>query len=64
MGAELGEITRKVAYVKCDGNSDKRTLDYNYIALTAVQQLQLCRVQAHMLASTDASALALVQEFA
>lgn len=33
MGTELGEMTRKVAYVKCDGNSDKRTLDYNYIGI-------------------------------
>lgn len=33
LGQEVGEIERKVAYVKCDGHSDKRTRDYNYIGI-------------------------------
>ena len=33
MGQEVGEMERKVAYVKCDGNSEKRTRDYNYIGI-------------------------------
>lgn len=31
MGQELGEINRMVAYVKCDGNGEKKTVKYNYI---------------------------------
>ncbi len=33
MGEQLGDMTRTVAYVKCDGNSDKRSVDYNYIGI-------------------------------
>lgn len=33
MGEEIGEMQKMVAYVKCDGNGDKRTLDYNYIGI-------------------------------
>ena len=33
MGQEVGEMERKVAYVKCDGTSEKRESDYNYFGL-------------------------------
>lgn len=33
LGQEIGEMKRMVAYVKCDGNSDKRAIDYNYIGI-------------------------------
>lgn len=33
MGKEVGEIERKVAYVKCDGTCDKRETDYNYFGI-------------------------------
>jgi len=33
MGQEVGEIERKVAYVKCDGTCDKRETDYNYFGI-------------------------------
>ena len=33
MGQEVGEIERKVAYVKCDGTSEKRESDYNYFGI-------------------------------
>ncbi len=32
-GAELGDIERRVAYVKCDGNCEKRESDYNYFGV-------------------------------
>ena len=35
MGAEVGDMKKKVAYVKCDGNSSKRTVDYNYIGINS-----------------------------
>ncbi len=33
MGQEVGEIKKKVAYVKCDGNCEKRKVDYNYFGI-------------------------------
>lgn len=33
LGQEVGDMQRMVAYVKCDGNSDKRAIDYNYIGI-------------------------------
>lgn len=33
MGQEVGEMERKVAYVKCDGNSEKREKDYKYFGI-------------------------------
>lgn len=33
MGEELGEMKRMVAYVKCDGTSEKRQIDYQYIGV-------------------------------
>lgn len=33
MGQEIGEMKRMVAYVKCDGNREKRQLDYNYVGI-------------------------------
>ncbi len=33
MGQEVGEIERKVAYVKCDGFCDNRETDYNYFGI-------------------------------
>ena len=33
MGEEVGEMERKVAYVKCDGTSEKRESDYNYFGI-------------------------------
>lgn len=33
MGKEVGEIEKKVAYVKCDGTCDKRETDYNYFGI-------------------------------
>lgn len=33
MGQEVGEIEKKVAYVKCDGTRDKKHIDYNYIGV-------------------------------
>lgn len=33
MGQEIGEMKRMVAYVKCDGTSEKRQQDYNYIGV-------------------------------
>ena len=33
MGAEVGEMERKVAYVKCDGTCEKRESDYNYYGI-------------------------------
>lgn len=33
MGQEVQETERKVAYVKCDGNGEKRAVDYNYIGI-------------------------------
>lgn len=33
MGKEAGNMTRMVAYVKCDGHSEKRSVDYNYIGI-------------------------------
>lgn len=33
MGQEIGEMERKVAYVKCDGTCEKRQEDYNYFGI-------------------------------
>lgn len=33
MGKELGEMEKKVAYVKCDGTNEKREADYNYFGI-------------------------------
>lgn len=33
MGKELGEFEKRVAYVKCDGTSEKRETDYNYFGI-------------------------------
>lgn len=33
MGQQVGELERKVAYVKCDGTSERRQTDYNYIGI-------------------------------
>ena len=33
MGREVGEMERRVAYVKCDGNCEKRETDYNYFGV-------------------------------
>lgn len=33
LGQEIGEMERKVAYVKCDGHSDKRKTNYNYFGI-------------------------------
>ena len=33
MGQEVGEMEKKVAYVKCDGTCDKRKEDYNYFGI-------------------------------
>lgn len=33
MDKELGDIEKKVAYVKCDGTSEKRETDYNYFGI-------------------------------
>lgn len=33
LGVEVEEMDRMVAYVKCDGHSDKRTVNYNYIGI-------------------------------
>ncbi len=33
MGQEVGEMKKMVAYVKCDGNSEKRQQDYNYVGI-------------------------------
>lgn len=33
MGEELGDMKRMVAYVKCDGTSEKRQMNYNYIGI-------------------------------
>lgn len=33
LGKELGELKRMVAFVKCDGTSEKRAADYNYFGI-------------------------------
>lgn len=33
MGQEVGEVERKVAYVKCSGTSEAKQVDYNYIGI-------------------------------
>lgn len=33
MGKPLGEVKKMVAYVKCDGNCEKRTVEYNYFGI-------------------------------
>lgn len=33
MGQEIGEMERMVAYIKCDGHSEKRKSDYNYFGI-------------------------------
>lgn len=33
MGQQVGELEHKVAYVKCDGTSERRQTDYNYIGI-------------------------------
>jgi Na+-translocating ferredoxin:NAD+ oxidoreductase RNF subunit RnfB len=33
MGEEVGELERMVAYVKCDGTSEKKNEDYNYFGI-------------------------------
>lgn len=33
MGQELGEMEKKVAFVKCSGTSDKREVNYNYFGV-------------------------------
>lgn len=33
MGSEVGEMEKKVAYVKCDGTCEKRETDYNYFGI-------------------------------
>lgn len=33
MGQEVGEVEKKVAYVKCDGTCEKRETDYNYFGI-------------------------------
>ncbi|MBR1763434.1 MAG: RnfABCDGE type electron transport complex subunit B [Eubacterium sp.] len=33
MGAELGELERMTAYVKCDGTTEKKQEDYNYFGI-------------------------------
>ena len=33
MGQEVGEVERKVAYVKCDGTGEKKESDYNYFGI-------------------------------
>ncbi len=33
MGQEVGDVEKKVAYVKCDGNCEKRESDYNYFGV-------------------------------
>lgn len=33
MGSEIGEMEKKVAYVKCDGTCEKRETDYNYFGV-------------------------------
>lgn len=33
LGQEVGEITEMVAYVRCDGHSDNKKIDYNYIGI-------------------------------
>jgi Na+-translocating ferredoxin:NAD+ oxidoreductase RNF subunit RnfB len=33
MGEEVGEMEKRVAYVKCDGTCEKRQSDYNYIGI-------------------------------
>lgn len=33
LGKEVGDMKKMVAYVKCDGHSDKRNTDYNYIGI-------------------------------
>lgn len=33
MGQEVGEVEKKVAYVKCDGTCEKRQTDYNYLGI-------------------------------
>ncbi|MGN1201743.1 MAG: RnfABCDGE type electron transport complex subunit B [Eubacterium sp.] len=33
MGQEIGEMEKKVAYVKCDGTCEKRETDYNYFGI-------------------------------
>lgn len=35
MGEEVGEMEKKVAYVKCDGTCEKRETDYNYFGITS-----------------------------
>lgn len=41
LGEELGEMQRMVAYVKCDGQSEKRNKDYNYIGIDSCQYAAL-----------------------
>lgn len=33
MGQSVGEMEKKVAFVKCDGSSDKKNIDYNYFGI-------------------------------
>ena len=33
MGQEVGEMEKKIAYVKCDGTCEKRETDYNYFGI-------------------------------
>lgn len=33
MGEEVGDMTRMVAYVKCDGHSDNKKVKYNYVGM-------------------------------
>lgn len=33
MGEEVGEMEKMVAYVKCDGTSDKKKVEYNYLGI-------------------------------
>lgn len=35
LGQEVGDIQRMVAYVKCDGHSDKRKSNYNYFGINS-----------------------------
>lgn len=41
MGAELGDVERMVAYVKCDGSGDKKSIDYNYIGIETCEAAAL-----------------------
>ncbi len=41
MGAEVGDVEKKIAYVKCDGSGKTKTVAYNYIGIQSCEAASL-----------------------